>query len=195
MKVIIADDDQRVLKILEKAIGGWGHEVVKVSNGLDAWAVLSQIAPPWIALLDWVMPEIEGVQICRDIRARKDLRPIYLILLTGRSNQKDVLEGFAAGADDYIVKPFDVHELRARIEVGLRTIAAEQALSERMDTIEVALAHIKQLEGLLPICSECKRIRDENGVWHDIETYITEHSEAQFTHGLCPCCRNPDRHT
>src|SRR5438105_4818844 len=97
--------------------------------------------------------------------------------------------GLGAGADDYIVKPFEREELRARVQVGFRMLALQAALADRVRELEEALTRVKQLQGLLPICSYCKKVRDDRNYWQQVETYIEGHSDAQFTHGICPECR------
>ncbi len=99
-----------------------------------------------------------------------------------------MIAGLDAGADDYIIKPFDTDELRARMAVGVRVLSLQEKLAERVDELQTALANVKQLRGLLPICSYCKRIRGDDQYWQQVEGYIAEHSDAQFSHGICPAC-------
>jgi response regulator RpfG family c-di-GMP phosphodiesterase len=113
---------------------------------------------------------------------------MHLILLTSRDARADVVAGLDAGADDYLTKPYDPEELRARVHVGLRVAALQQRLAERVAELQDALSHVKQLSGLLPICSYCKRIRSDNDYWEQLESYIAEHTDAQFSHGICPHC-------
>jgi response regulator RpfG family c-di-GMP phosphodiesterase len=115
-------------------------------------------------------------------------RPVYLILLTARDTSADVVAGLEAGADAYIGKPFDHEELRARLLAGERILRLETELATRVSELEQAVALVKHLEGLLPICMYCKKIRDDKNYWHQVERYITEHSAAQFSHGICPEC-------
>jgi response regulator RpfG family c-di-GMP phosphodiesterase len=121
-----------------------------------------------------MMPQVNGIDLCRRVRATSLASPVYLILLTARNSPADLVAGLEAGADDYLTKPFDPDELRARIHVGRRTLAL--------------IANIKRLSGLLPICSYCKRIRSDHNYWEQVESYISEHTDASFTHGICPSC-------
>jgi DNA-binding response OmpR family regulator len=104
------------------------------------------------------------------------------------ASREDIVAGLAAGADDYITKPFDIQELRARVQVGLRIVELQESLSVRIKELEDALAQVKQLRGLLPICSYCKKIRDDQNYWQKVESYLSQHSEARVSHSVCPEC-------
>lgn len=188
MIILIADDERPTRHLLESMLLKWGYDVITVKDGLEAWEILGKEKPPHMAILDWKMPGIDGVTICRKVRETLSDSPVYLILLTGMGEHDNIVEGLRAGADDYVTKPFDAEELHARIQVGVRVIQLQMALAERVGELERALAHVKQLQGLLPICSICKKILNDEKKWQQIETYIAEHSEAQFSHGLCPEC-------
>jgi phosphoserine phosphatase RsbU/P len=189
MRVLIADDDPLWRRLLEAAITQGGYEAVVVNDGSAAWEVLGGPTPPPLAILDWEMPGLDGVELCRRVRARLDGGPSYVILLTARDRMEDLVTGLAAGADDYVAKPYQPDELRARLQVGIRVLGLQQALAERITGLEAALAHVKQLQGLLAMCAWCRRIRDDRNFWQNLETYVAEHSDAQFTHGVCPDCR------
>jgi two-component system cell cycle response regulator len=138
MKILIAEDDLLTQKILEKNITQWGHEVVVTQNGQDAWQVLQQDGLR-IALLDWMMPKIDGVELCKKIRQKKDSKYTYIILLTARCYRDDVIRGLSAGADDYMTKPLNFMELKARLQTGLRIIELEdKLLKTQKRIIEVA---------------------------------------------------------
>jgi DNA-binding response OmpR family regulator len=174
MRILIADDDRTSLMMLQGTLEPWGFEVVVAHDGAAAWECIAGSEPPELAIIDWMMPGVDGIELCRRVRAATLRSPIYLILLTARTSRQDLVAGLEAGADDYLGKPFDPEELRARIHVGQRTLRL--------------IANIKRLTGLLPICSYCKRIRTDTDYWEQVESYITDHTDALFSHGICPVC-------
>jgi sigma-B regulation protein RsbU (phosphoserine phosphatase) len=188
MKVLIAEDDRVTGELLDRTLRRWHYDTILVSDGHEAWTHLRQTTAPTLAILDWMMPGMDGPDICRRVRAELPLANMYLMLVTAREARRDLIAGLDAGADDYIVKPFDADELRARIAVGVRLIALQEKLAERVEELQAALSSVKQLRGLLPICSYCKRIRGDDSYWQQVEGYISAHSNAQFSHGICPTC-------
>jgi DNA-binding response OmpR family regulator len=188
MKVLIAEDDTTTRLMLSAVIGRWGFDVTAVANGADALACLLDPEGPRLAVLDWMMPEVDGPEVCRRLRQAPTPSPSYLIMLTSRTSKEDIISGLDAGANDYILKPYHPEELKARLEVGRRVIELQLALALRVRQLEEALAHVKTLQGILPICSYCHKIRSDQEVWERIEAYITQHSEARFSHGICPTC-------
>lgn len=188
MRVLIAEDDAVSCRVLAATLDKAGYDVETVSDGAEAWAALQREDAPHLAILDWMMPEIDGVEICRRVRALPAAAPPYLILLTAKSEKEDIVTGLDAGASDYLTKPFDRSELRARVQVGARVVELQDKLAARARELEVALSQVKQLQGLLPICSYCKNIRDEQNYWHRVESYISGHAEVEFSHGICPAC-------
>src|SRR6185437_14170225 len=188
MDILIAEDDQISRRMLEVTLGKWGHRVLVADDGLTAYETLNRDEAPRLAILDWMMPYMDGLTICRRLRENPAKRSTYLILLTARGEKKDIVAGLDSGADDYITKPFDRDELQARVNVGLRMAALQQSLAERVADLEEALRRVKQLQGLLPICCYCKCIRNDDNYWQRVEEYIGEHSDAQFSHGICPKC-------
>jgi phosphoserine phosphatase RsbU/P len=188
MRILVADDDRVGLTILTRAVQLLGHEVVTARDGQDAWLKLDEATPPSIAIVDWMMPGMTGVELCRRIREDEARSPLYVIMLTARSDRADLVTGIEAGADDYITKPFDPDELRVRLNVGVRIVGLQQRLAARVVELQQALVQVKQLSGLLPICSYCKRIRNDANYWEQIETFVSQNSEAEFSHGICPGC-------
>ena len=173
MHLLIAEDEPVTQLQLAAALRGMGHEVTVAADGREAWADL-QFGHFPIVISDWQMPDMEGPELCRRLRARADARYTYFILVTATGGKQRYLEGMEAGADDFITKPVDMEELRARLKVAERILGLRR--------------HVQQLEGLLPICAYCKRIRDAGEQWESIEQYVEARSEAQFSHGYCPDC-------
>ena len=188
VRVVIAEDDRVTGEILARTLQRWNYQTTLVGDGADAWERLRVANEPTLAILDWMMPGMDGPDVCRRVRAELPLANMYLLLVTARESRSDVVAGLDAGADDYIVKPFDPEELRARVAVGARVLGLQQKLAERVNELQVALSNVKQLRGLLPICSYCKRIRGDDQYWQQVEKYIAERSQAQFSHSICPTC-------
>lgn len=188
MKILVAEDQSVSRHIVAANLRKWGYEVVAVEDGTRALEAMQGPAPPQLAILDWSMPGMDGIEICRRIRSGPQTRANYLILLTARKGQEDKIHGLQSGADDYITKPFDRGELRARVQVGIRVLELQQALAQRVQELEEALSRVKTLQGLLPICSYCKKIRNDRNYWQQVEGYLGDHSEIQFSHGICPEC-------
>jgi sigma-B regulation protein RsbU (phosphoserine phosphatase) len=190
VRVLIAEDDAVSRRLLEATLAKWGYEVVVTTDGLQALEVLSQPDAPSLAILDWMMPGLDGAQVCLKARELAGERLLYMILLTAKGRKEDIVEGLTAGADDYVIKPFDRSELKARINAGERILRLQAELASRVKELELALTNVKLLQGLLPICCYCKKIRDDKNYWQQVDTYVADHSEAQFTHGICPDCRD-----
>lgn len=188
MKILIAEDDPISRRVLEVTLSKWGHEVVVTSDGRAACATLQEKDAPLVAILDWMMPGMDGPEVCRQLRAQGGNASTYVILLTAKGTKQDIILGLQAGADDYLIKPFDPGELQARLQVGERILSLQAKLADRVQELEAALASVKQLQGLLPICSYCKKVRDDRDYWQSVEGYITNHSEARFSHSICPVC-------
>jgi CheY-like chemotaxis protein len=187
MRVLIADDEPMGALMLSRSLERWGLEVVVAHEGEEAWRLI-QDGGIAMAILDWMMPGADGPELCRRIRKDERHAHMHLILLTARNSRADVVAGLDAGADDYLIKPFDPEELRARVHVGIRVLTLQDRLAERVAELQEALTNVKQLSGLLPICSYCKRIRGDENYWERVESYITEHTDAKFSHGICPEC-------
>lgn len=143
IKILVADDDPTTRTMLGGVLKKWGYEVVSASDGNEAWSILTGKSPPNIALLDWEMPGLMGVEICRKVRSElnTDDNYIYLILLTGRTAKEDIVTGIEVGADDYIVKPFDPQELRVRIRAGQRIIELQSKLVSAKDALKYQATH------------------------------------------------------
>jgi CheY-like chemotaxis protein len=188
LRILVAEDDPVSRRLLQRMLNSWGYTVESYANGIDAWQALQAADVPPLVLLDWMMPGMDGVQVCRNLRQLTASPPTYIMLLTARGRSEDIVAGLCAGADDYITKPFNHEELRARVQVGGRVVELQRALAARVQELESALARVKQLSGLLPICAYCKKIRNDQNYWQQVESYLAEHAAAQFTHGICPDC-------
>jgi DNA-binding response OmpR family regulator len=187
MRALIADDDRVATTLLSRALAEWHFEVSVAHDGGSAWE-LTRAHAPQLAIIDWMMPTLDGPELCRRIRRDASHAHMHLILLSSRGSRADIVEGLNAGADDYLVKPFDPAEMRARLHVGVRVLTLQERLADRVVELEAAVSTVKRLHGLLPICSYCKRVRGEGNDWERLEHYIAEHSDAQFSHGICPPC-------
>jgi len=188
MRVLIAEDDPVSKGLLTASLTKAGYEVVSAEDGQQAWRMLQTPESPRLAVLDWMMPSLDGVEICRRLRRIEGGEFFYMILLTTKNLQEEIVEGLEAGADDYLTKPYDPHELRLRVRTGERILRLQSSLKAKIHELQDALEEVKQLQGLLPICMHCKSIRDQDNVWHRIEAYIGKHTDVRFSHGLCDNC-------
>ena len=188
LRVLVADDDRSSLAIVVAMLRKGGYDVEAVGDGTEAWRILQQENAPQLAVIDWMMPGMAGPEICRQVRSLNRGAPTYVILLTSRDASADIVAGLQAGADDYVTKPPNEEELLARVNVGARVVSLQVALADRVNRLQEALSNVKQLQGLLPICSYCKRIRDDKNYWQQVEGYISDHSDVQFSHSYCPEC-------
>jgi two-component system cell cycle response regulator len=141
MKVLIAEDDVVSRRLLEAMLTRWGYEVVVTRNGAEAWELLQRTDAPPIAILDWMMPEMDGVEVCRKVRQRGQEPYIYLLLLTTKGRKEDIIEGLDAGADDYLTKPFDPHELQVRLRAGKRIMTLQTELIDAREALRVQAMH------------------------------------------------------
>jgi phosphoserine phosphatase RsbU/P len=173
MKVLIADDESVSRLRVRRFLVSLGHEVVEARDGRQAWEEF-QRQPFSLLIVDWMMPEINGLELCRMVRGEGRAKYTYVIMLTALDGKGSYLEGIGAGADDFITKPFDTDQFQARLGVAQRILSLQ--------------AEVRQLEGLLPICSYCKRINDTENGWVQIESYVARRTDASFTHGICPAC-------
>lgn len=179
--IILAVDDQAlILEVLNRILNNDQQQVITAMNGDEALEILATTRPNLI-LLDVIMPGIDGFELCRRLKADPATRDIPVIFSTALTERKDKIKGFQLGAVDYITKPFFKEEVQARVKVHLQLRRQELALRE-------ALQEIKTLSGILPICSHCKQIRNDEGYWEQVEKYISTHSNARFSHGICPDC-------
>lgn len=187
-RILIAEDHHVSRHLLERNLQNWGFEVITAEDGEAAAEILEGPSAPSLAVLDWMMPQMDGVEVCRRVRSHTGRPYIYLILLTAKSQKEEIAAGLDAGADDYVIKPFDPDELRARLKVGQRVVELERTLEKRVQDLEAALADVKRLKSLLPICMYCKSVRDDGDYWRQLEEYIHTETGTDFSHGICPVC-------
>ena len=188
LRVLVADDERVSRTVVGAMLKKAGYEVSFVSDGDQAWRHLSGPNPPPIALLDWEMPGLAGPDVVQRLRAQEAQAPVYIILLTSRDSSADIVTGLRAGANDYVTKPANEDELVARVNVGARVVELQITLAERVRSLEEALANVKALQTLLPMCAYCKSIRNDQNYWEKVETYFHKHSGMSFSHSYCPTC-------
>jgi len=188
MRILIADDDLTYRVLLNDVLKKCGYDVLESTDGLEAFEVLKRSDAPELAIIDWMMPRMEGLEVIRRIRAFDTEFSPYIILLTSRGEKLDIITGLEAGADDYLAKPFNVGELQARLSVGKRIVNMQKRLAVQVEELRMAMNHIETLRGILPICSFCNNIRNDDGSWERVDDYISLHSRAEFSHTVCPEC-------
>jgi len=187
MKILIAEDEKISRKILEMTLTNASYDVVTVEDGVKALESIQKDVPDML-ITDWMMPELDGLELCRRIRGLDLSSYVYIIVLTALTQKEKIIEGLDAGADDYITKPFERTELLARVRAGERVIQLERSLRQKNKELSEALAQVRQLKGLLPICMFCKKIRNDENYWQKIEEYLAQHTGADFSHSICPEC-------
>jgi len=188
MKILIADDGLTIRRLLETYLKNWGYDVVSVSDGNEAWEALQRRDAPRLVILDWLMPGMDGIEVCRKARQLEHGNLFYIIIFTSLEEKKDLVTALEAGADDFIIKSFDKDELQARVKVGERVARLKSELDSRVRELEESIAHVKLLQGILPICMHCHKIRDDQEVWQRLDEYIAKHTDVMLSHGLCPEC-------
>ncbi len=146
MKILLAEDDITSRKILEAILAKWGYGVVTAGNGDEAWNIYQAEDPPPMAIVDWIMPGVDGLEFCRRVRRCPPVQATYIILLTGKRQKEDVVTGLEAGADDYIRKPFDRDELRARVRVGERMVQMQAAMAKMSKELDAVNSRLKEFE-------------------------------------------------
>lgn len=178
-RILIVDDEKININVLMGALKA-EYIIQAAQNGKQALKRAAELSPDLI-LLDIVMPEMDGYEVCKKLKSDDKTRHIPIIFLTAISDSCSETKGLELGAVDYITKPINVSIVKTRLKHHLEREKLIRDLKEALD-------NIKKLSGLLPICAHCKNIRDDKGYWNQIETYIESHSDAMFSHGLCPQC-------
>jgi len=188
MKLLVADDHLVNRRLLQVLLESEGYQIVEARNGAEALSMLNAMTEPCVGLIDWQMPELEGPEVCRRARLRVNGPPLFLLLVTIRNTQEDIVTGLKAGANDYMVKPFHKDEMLARVKIGMQMVELQQDLLDRVRELGEALANVKTLSGLLPMCGFCKKIRNDRDYWQQVEEYLARNSGLKFSHGICPEC-------
>jgi len=184
---ILAVDDEYVNTQLIKSVLVEEYDILTALNGHEAVEVIERYLPDLI-LLDVMMPDIDGFEVCRIIKADERFAHIPVIFLSALDSQDNQLLGLELGGIDYLTKPINLPLLKVRVRNHLALKEQRDLLVRQKAELEAALAQVKQLEGIIPICMYCKKIRDDQQSWHQLENYISNHSEAQFSHTMCPHC-------
>lgn len=179
-RILIVDDQPENIRMLMEVLKD-AYATIPATNGEAALKKALGEPPPDLILLDILMPGIDGYEVCRRLKSQSQTHDIPVIFITAISEVMDAAKAFDVGAVDYVTKPFNPVTIKARIQTHVQH-------SRTMKDLQDALARVKQLSGLLPICSHCKKVRDDQGYWNQIESYIDAHSEARFSHGICPDC-------
>ena len=188
LRVLAVDDDLVTRQTMTAVIASAGWTPVVVADPEDAYNILMGPDAPPIALIDWQMPKLSGLELCRQIRhAEPDARP-YLIFVTANTSSDDIVTGLDAGADGYMTKPISAVELQARVRAGLRMIAVQSDLRHRLRECETFMTQVQPLRELMPICVYCHRVRHDEDEWSSLEEYLTTKIKMRFTHGFCPTC-------
>jgi len=187
-RILVADDDRTMRMTLVHSLAKEGFDVIAAVDGTAAREVMLSNAPPQVLLLDWTMPGMTGIELCRWVREQPALSSCYVALVTARDSTEDLVEGLSAGADDFIRKPFRSAEIVARVRAGRRLAQLQSNLASRLAELELALAEVRQLRGLIPICAHCHSIRSGQEHWLKLESYIEQHSAATFSHSVCDSC-------
>lgn len=171
--ILIVDDNPQNIQVLGSVLKTKNYDVSISMTGLEALDYLTHDQPDLI-LLDVMMPQMDGYEVCRIIKKDNALKNIPIVFITAKSETEDIVKGFKTGAVDYISKPFNSEELLARVETHIELYRSRE--------------EIKKLKEMIPICSHCKKIRDDDGYWKGVEQYISEHTDSSFSHGICPDC-------
>ena len=186
-KILIIDDHPATRKLLEDILRK-EYQVLLASDGQEALAMVQDDSALDLILLDIIMPGMNGYEVCQRLKENERTRDIPVVFLTIMEEENDEALGFAVGVTDYIVKPITRLRLLARVKNQLALRQKQRELEQKNFELQTALDQIKTLHGILPICSFCKQIRNDHGSWQRLEEYIQTHSEAEFSHSVCPQC-------
>lgn len=186
-KILIVDDEPINVMIANKILQKNGYDTITAKNGQEALDVTSSDSIDLI-LLDIMMPVMSGFEVCSKLQQDEKLKDIPVIFLTAVTDKESIVKGFDVGGKDYLTKPFNTPELLARVKTHTELKLSRDKQQHLIEELQKAISEIKTLSGLLPICSHCKKIRDDSGYWQGVEHYIAARSDTQFSHGICPDC-------
>lgn len=189
VKILIAEDEYTTRLMVQVSLENWGYSVSSVADGQAAWQKLRKSEALDIAIVDWEMPEIDGVELCKRVKDLKRDKPVYVILLTGRDSQHDIVQGFDAGADDYMTKPFNDDELRARVKVAERLVTSQSALAQTVEELKDALNLVDALQSVSYVCRTCNKITDEQGNWRTLKECVDNDYDFRFSQTTCNHCK------
>jgi sigma-B regulation protein RsbU (phosphoserine phosphatase) len=175
MKILMVEDDPIASMVLQAALKSLGHEVTAATDGLAAWNSL-QVDPHRVVISDWMLPGLDGLELCRRIRARRGDYTYFILLSNLTSSGDNLGQAIAAGVDDFLSKPAKTAELQARLHVAERILGYA--------------TQVRQLQEFLPICGYCRKIRDDQNYWSQVEEYLGKEAGVNFSHGVCPDCYN-----
>lgn len=188
IRILVVDDDPDILFATVRILKKEGYHLIGAETGTEALEKVTAEAPDLI-LLDVELPDILGTEICARLKNDPDHQNRYIMMLSGRRTASaDQADGLEAGADGYIARPVSNRELLSRVKLMVRLIRAERKNDTYISELERAIEQIKVLSGIIPICMHCKQIRDDKGYWNQLEAFISKHSNAQFSHGICDVC-------
>jgi len=185
--ILMVDDVPKNLQVLGNILNKEGYKISAALNGEQALKILEN-AKPDLILLDVMMPGMSGFDVIKKIRENENLVETPVIFLTAKTEKDDVIHGIELGAVDYVTKPFNSTELLARVKNHIELKLSKDRLRAMNIELQTALSQIKTLKGLVPICANCKKIRDDDGFWQEVEHYVAARTEADFSHGICPNC-------
>ena len=186
--IMVVDDDPDVLLAGSRLASSMGYRVTTASSG-TACRQMIKTDPPDLILMDVMMPDVPGTELCRQIKSDPTLSNIFIVLTSGmKTSSFEQADGLDFGADGYIARPVSNKEFKARVRAMIRILEAERDRDRLIVELKEALSKVKQLNGLLPFCSYCKKIRDDKGYWSQIEEYIQAYSDAQLGDSICPDC-------
>lgn len=187
INILVVDDARGNLMLLTKCLEAVGYEVRPAISGKAALEAASKYVPDMV-LLDINMPDMDGYEVCKAFKGDAKLKEVPIIFISALDAPTDKVKAFKAGGVDYVTKPINFEEVRARVSTHVKIALLQRENRRTISELQNALSEVKALKGLLPICSHCKKIRDDKGYWNGVEEYFSAHADAEFSHSVCPEC-------